>query len=94
MTRHFLRLAVVPVATKMQNLKKSIAYTLAHAWPELFPVFLNLAFSFPLALPGLIILTIDLITEQVSLSGSTSSKGRSVPLYMCTGLVMINEHVH
>jgi soluble P-type ATPase len=46
------------------NLKKSIAYTLAHLLPELLPVFLNLAFAFPLALPGLVILTIDLITEQ------------------------------
>lgn len=46
------------------NLKKSIAYTLAHIMPELMPVFLNVAFSFPLALPGLIILSIDLISEQ------------------------------
>jgi sodium/potassium-transporting ATPase subunit alpha len=46
------------------NLKKSIAYTLAHLWPELLPVFLNVAFSFPLALPGLIILIIDLFQEQ------------------------------
>ncbi len=46
------------------NLKKTVAYTLAHLWPELVPVFLNLAFSFPLALNGLMILTIDLLTEQ------------------------------
>jgi sodium/potassium-transporting ATPase subunit alpha len=46
------------------NLKKTIAYTLAHLWPELIPVFLNLAFSFPLAMNGLMILTIDLLTEQ------------------------------
>jgi sodium/potassium-transporting ATPase subunit alpha len=46
------------------NLKKTVAYTLAHLWPELVPVFLNLAFSFPLAINGLMILTIDLLTEQ------------------------------
>jgi sodium/potassium-transporting ATPase subunit alpha len=46
------------------NLKKSIAYTIAHTVPELFPVVLNLWFSLPLPLPGLIILTIDLLTEQ------------------------------
>ncbi len=45
-------------------MKKSIAYTLAHLLPELLPVFLNLAFDFPLALPGLVILTVDLLTEQ------------------------------
>lgn len=41
-----------------------MAYTLAHLWPELVPVLLNLAFSFPLALNALMILTIDLLTEQ------------------------------
>jgi magnesium-transporting ATPase (P-type) len=46
------------------NLKKSTAYTLSHAMPELVPIFLDLAFGIPLALPGLLILTIDLITEQ------------------------------
>ncbi len=30
------------------QLKKTIAYTLTHALPELFPIFLNLALSFPL----------------------------------------------
>ena len=30
------------------NLKKTITYTLTHALPELFPIFLNLALSFPL----------------------------------------------
>ena len=50
--------------TLFDNLKKTIAYTLAHLWPELVPVFLNLAFSFPLGMNGLIILTIDLATEQ------------------------------
>ena len=47
------------------NLKKSIAYTLAHLWPELLPVFLNIALLMPLGLPGLIILTIDLFAEQI-----------------------------
>jgi len=42
----------------------SIAYSLAHAVPEVFPILLTLAFGLPLALPGLLILTIDLITEQ------------------------------
>jgi hypothetical protein len=37
--------------------------------PELFPIFLTLAFGIPLALPGLLILTIDLLTEQAR-SGS------------------------
>jgi hypothetical protein len=45
--------------------QKSIAYTLTHAVPELVPVFMALAFFIPLALPGLVLLTIDLITEQV-----------------------------
>lgn len=30
------------------NLKKTIAYTLAHAAPEVFPLFLNLVLNFPL----------------------------------------------
>lgn len=46
------------------NLKKTIAYTLAHAVPEVFPLFLALALNFPLGLSGLLILSIDLITEQ------------------------------
>ncbi|GFH14691.1 cation_ATPase_N domain-containing protein, partial [Haematococcus lacustris] len=46
------------------NLRKTIAYTLTHALPELFPIFLNLALSFPLGLGGLLILSIDLVTEQ------------------------------
>jgi len=50
--------------TLFENLKKTIAYTLAHAPPEILPALLNLAFGFPLALNGLIILTIDLLTEQ------------------------------
>ncbi|WIA28646.1 hypothetical protein OEZ86_011182 [Tetradesmus obliquus] len=46
------------------NLKKTIAYTLAHAVPEVLPLFLNLVLNFPLGLGGLLILSIDLITEQ------------------------------
>ena len=46
------------------NLKKTIAYTLAHAIPELVPVGIALAFFIPLAFPGLLILTVDLLTEQ------------------------------
>jgi CheY-like chemotaxis protein len=38
--------------TLFDNLKKTIAYTLAHLWPELLPVFLNLAFSFVRAPSG------------------------------------------
>lgn len=30
------------------NLKKTIAYTLTHCTPEVFPIFLNLAFGLPL----------------------------------------------
>ena len=50
--------------TLFDNLKKSIAYTIAHTIPELFPLILNIWFGLPLALPGLIFLTIDLLTEQ------------------------------
>ena len=50
--------------TLFDNLKKSIAYTIAHTIPELIPTFLALAFSLPLGLPGLVLLTIDLISEQ------------------------------
>jgi sodium/potassium-transporting ATPase subunit alpha len=50
--------------TLFDNLKKTIAYTLAHLLPEILPIFLNLAFAFPLAMNGLMILTIDLLTEQ------------------------------
>lgn len=46
------------------NLKKTIAYTLTHTVPEVLPLFLNLALSFPPGLGGLLILSIDLLTEQ------------------------------
>jgi len=45
------------------NLKKTIAYTLTHLVPELIPVLCSLAFSMPLALTSLLILTIDLLCE-------------------------------
>lgn len=45
------------------NLKKTIAYTLTHLWPEVVPVILALLFGFPLGLQPLIVLTIDLGTE-------------------------------
>jgi len=45
------------------NLKKTCAYTLTHLYPEAIPILLNLTFGFPLALNGLLILSIDLITE-------------------------------
>jgi sodium/potassium-transporting ATPase subunit alpha len=47
------------------NLKKTIAYTLAHIPPETFPVIISLAFGMPLGLGSLLVLSIDLITEQV-----------------------------
>jgi magnesium-transporting ATPase (P-type) len=50
--------------TLFDNLKKSIAYTIAHTVPELFPLLLNLWFGLPLPLPGLVLLTIDLLSEQ------------------------------
>lgn len=45
------------------NLKKTIAYTLTHLWPEVVPVLCYLAFSLPVALSSLQILVIDLGTE-------------------------------
>jgi hypothetical protein len=51
------------------------SYTLAHAMPELFPIFLTLAFGIPLALPGLLILTIDLLTEQARSGGARVGDG-------------------
>ena len=50
--------------TLFDNLKKSIAYTIAHTIPELVPTLLNLWFSLPLGMPGLVLLTIDLLSEQ------------------------------
>jgi sodium/potassium-transporting ATPase subunit alpha len=47
------------------NLKKTIAYTLSHLWPEVVPVLLTLAFSFPFGLSGLLVLFVDCGTELV-----------------------------
>jgi len=49
--------------TIFDNLSKTIAYTVTHMFPEVFPVLLNLAVGFPLGLSALLILTIDLGTE-------------------------------
>ncbi|VIO94952.1 haloacid dehalogenase-like hydrolase family protein [Brugia malayi] len=45
------------------NLKKTIAYTLAHMVPELCAVMLAFAIGFPIGLSSLQVLSIDLITE-------------------------------
>ncbi|KAL3995192.1 Cation transporting ATPase C-terminus family protein [Acanthocheilonema viteae] len=45
------------------NLKKTIAYTLAHMVPELCAVMLMFAIGFPIGLSSLQVLSIDLITE-------------------------------
>lgn len=46
------------------NLKKTIAYTLTHLWPEIAPVAINLAFGLPAGLSSLQILSVDLLTEM------------------------------
>ncbi|RLN95433.1 hypothetical protein BBJ28_00023338 [Nothophytophthora sp. Chile5] len=45
------------------NLKKTIAYTLTHLWPEILPVAINLALGMPSGMTSLQILSIDLGTE-------------------------------
>lgn len=45
------------------NLKKTIAYTLTHLFPEILPVLLTLALGLPAGLTTLQILSIDLFTE-------------------------------
>ncbi|EJD74746.1 cation transporting ATPase [Loa loa] len=45
------------------NLRLSIAYTLAHLWPEIFPVVLQFTLGLPLGLSALQILSIDLASE-------------------------------
>lgn len=49
--------------TLFDNLAKTMAYTLSHLWPEVIPILMNLAFSYPLAIGALQILIIDLGTE-------------------------------
>ncbi|KAI6243465.1 Cation-ATPase-N domain-containing protein [Aphelenchoides fujianensis] len=45
------------------NLRLSIAYTLAHLWPEVFPIILNFTLGMPLGLQPLQILSVDLGSE-------------------------------
>jgi sodium/potassium-transporting ATPase subunit alpha len=47
------------------NVRKTMAYTLSHAIPELIPVCLAFIFDLPLMLTGMLILVVDLITEQI-----------------------------
>jgi len=49
--------------TIFDNLKKTIAYTLTHLWPEVVPVLCWLTFDLPLGLSSALILTIDCGTE-------------------------------
>jgi sodium/potassium-transporting ATPase subunit alpha len=56
--------AVAEGRSVFDNLTKSIMYTLAHLTPQLVPVFFNLALGMPLAMNGIMILSIDLLTEQ------------------------------
>jgi len=46
------------------NLKKTIAYTLSHLFPEILPILLSLAFGLPPGLTSLQVLSIDLLTEM------------------------------
>ncbi|KAI6216659.1 Cation-ATPase-N domain-containing protein [Aphelenchoides fujianensis] len=46
-----------------ENLQLSIAYTLAHLFPEVFPIILNFTCGFPLGLAPIQILSIDLACE-------------------------------
>jgi sodium/potassium-transporting ATPase subunit alpha len=66
------------------NLKKTIAYTLSHLFPEILPILLLLAFGLPPGLSSLQILTIDLLTEMppaISLSheGSENDVMKRLP---------------
>ena len=45
------------------NLKKSIAYTLAHMTPEVVPILIWAFAGIPLALSGILVLCIDLLSE-------------------------------
>ncbi|MFH4980770.1 hypothetical protein AB6A40_007479 [Gnathostoma spinigerum] len=59
------------------NLRLSIAYTLAHLWPEIFPVLLQFTLGLPLGLSPLQILSIDLASElppSVSLAYETPER--------------------
>jgi len=56
-------IAIEQGRTIFDNLKKTIAYTLSHLWPEVIPVLLWLALDLPLGLTSALILTIDCGTE-------------------------------
>jgi len=56
--------AIAEGRSVFDNLTKSIMYTLSHLMPQLIPVFFNLAIGMPLAMNGIMILSIDLLTEQ------------------------------
>jgi sodium/potassium-transporting ATPase subunit alpha len=45
------------------NLKKSIAYTLTHLLPQVVPIMLHFALGWPVGLPAVLALCIDLIAE-------------------------------
>jgi sodium/potassium-transporting ATPase subunit alpha len=47
------------------NIRKTMSYVLAHAIPELVPVFCLLVFDLPIMLTATLILTVDLLTEQI-----------------------------
>jgi len=47
------------------TIRKTIAYTVAHAVPELVPSFCFILFDLPIMLPSLLILVVDLLTEQM-----------------------------
>jgi sodium/potassium-transporting ATPase subunit alpha len=48
------------------NIKKSIAYTLSHIFPEIFPFVMLMVFQIPLALTSMQVLSVDLGTEMFS----------------------------
>jgi sodium/potassium-transporting ATPase subunit alpha len=60
-----LVMAITEGRVLYDNLKKTIAYTLAHIAPETIAVIFTLAFGMPLGLGALLVLSIDLFTEQV-----------------------------
>ncbi len=53
------------------KVKKVIAYSVAHAVPELVPILVTLLFDVPLMLSGTLILVIDLLTEQLPAASLT-----------------------
>ncbi|EGC29505.1 hypothetical protein DICPUDRAFT_42780, partial [Dictyostelium purpureum] len=57
------------------NLKKSIAYTLSHAIPEIAPFLLNIVSGIPLAITSFLILCIDLGTEMAPAISLAYEKG-------------------